>query len=94
MRGVLSYKKIRFGIKKLLGIENCLNLVDTEGRMQNFRTLGQPHLGKSNPRGRRERDRKKKNAIISGHYVPSATPKGSARTSFGLITKDYFRPTK
>ena len=46
--------------------------------MQNFRTLGQPILGKSNQIG--EKERKRKNTVNSGHYILPETPKGSERT--------------
>jgi hypothetical protein len=41
-----------------------------------LKTLGQPLVGK-NKHGGGERDRGEENAVNSGHYVPSAKPKGS-----------------
>ena len=58
----------------------CLHKLDSVAcpHMQNFRTLGQPFLGEEfGP------EKKKKNAVNSGHYVLPAMPKGSARTLCG-----------
>jgi hypothetical protein len=52
--------------------------------MQNFTTLGQPLLGeKYGTPKERKKERKRRNAIISGHYFLPATPKGSARSLLG-----------
>ena len=49
-----------------------------------MQTLGQPILGKVTGGEIREKEeRRYKNAVNSGHCVPSATAKGSAHTLLG-----------
>ena len=65
---------------------SILILLVTKGHMQNFRTLGQSHLGVETLDKREGRKKiENKNAVKSGHYVLSATPKGIACTSLGPI---------
>ena len=56
--------------------------------MQNFITLGQPLLGEKYFTQQEERRKKERNnPKNNGHYIPAATPKGSAHTSLGPIMK-------
>ena len=53
--------------------------------MQNIRALEQHLLGEKE----REKSKREKNGVNSGHYVLPATPKGSAHTLLGPNSKDF-----
>ena len=55
--------------------------------MRKFKTLRESESEKREKREREEREIK--NTVNSGHYVPTATPKGSARTSLRPILFAY-----
>ena len=80
---IMSKKKWQLGCLKYQFVCNLIPLV-TEGHMQKIKTLEQTLPGE------KKGTRRENNAVISGHYILPARPKGSVNTSFALIIGLYW----